>query len=103
MKHVVIVGAGFAGLHCALKLAHRPEVTVTLLDKNNYQQFQPLLYQVASGLLAPTNAAFALRSVLHKAANVSVQMAEVVSADLAARVFQTSNGQTYQGDYLVLA
>lgn len=103
MKHVVIVGAGFAGLHCALKLAHRPEVTVTLLDKNNYQQFQPLLYQVASGLLAPTNAAFALRSVLHKAANVSVQMAEVVAADLAARVVQASNGQTYQGDILVLA
>jgi NADH dehydrogenase FAD-containing subunit len=59
--HVVIVGGGFAGLNCALKLASCPKVRVTLIDKNNYQQFQPLLYQVASGLLAPSNAAFPLR------------------------------------------
>jgi NADH dehydrogenase len=103
MKHVVIVGGGFAGLHCALKLASRPEVRVTLLDKNNYQQFQPLLYQVASALLAPNNAAFPLRDVLHRAANVDVKMAEVVSADLAARAVRTCDGQTYQGDYLLLA
>ena len=45
MKHVVIVGGGFAGLNCARKLAANPDVRVTLLDKNNYQQFQPLLYQ----------------------------------------------------------
>src|SRR5437763_12702746 len=74
-----------------------------MLDKNNYQQFQPLLYQVASGLLAPSNAAFPLRGVLHKAANVDAKMAEVVSADLAARTVRTSDGQTYRGDYLVLA
>ena len=43
VKHVVIVGGGFAGLHCAQKLAANPNVRVTLLDKNNYQQFQPLL------------------------------------------------------------
>jgi NADH dehydrogenase len=103
MKHVVIVGGGFAGLHCALKLVSRPEVRITLLDKNNYQQFQPLLYQVASGLLAPGNAAFPLRDVLHKAANVDVKMAEVVSADLAARAVRTSDGQTCRGDFLVLA
>jgi NADH:ubiquinone reductase (H+-translocating) len=103
MKHVVVVGGGFAGLHCALDLASHSEVKVTLLDKNNYQQFQPLLYQVASGLLAPSNAAFPLRGVVHRAANIDVKMAEVVSADLAARAVRTSDGQTYQGDFLVLA
>jgi NADH:ubiquinone reductase (H+-translocating) len=47
-KHVVIVGGGFAGLNCALKLAPDSGVRITLIDRNNYQQFQPLLYQVAT-------------------------------------------------------
>ena len=51
VKHVVIVGGGFAGLQCARKLAASPHVRITLLDKNNYQQFQPLLYQVATAML----------------------------------------------------
>jgi NADH:ubiquinone reductase (H+-translocating) len=48
LKHVLIVGGGFAGLNCAKKLAKHPDIRVTLIDRNNYQQFQPLLYQVAS-------------------------------------------------------
>ena len=67
VKRVVIVGGGFAGLSCARKLSSHPAVRITLIDKNNYQQFQPLLYQVASGLLAPGDAAFALRSILSNA------------------------------------
>ena len=66
MKQVVIVGGGFAGLNCARKLAVNPDVQITLLDKNNYQQFQPLLYQVATAALTPDNVAFNLRSVLSK-------------------------------------
>ena len=50
--HVVIVGGGFAGLACARKLAKSDDVRVTLLDKNNYHQFQPLLYQLATSQLA---------------------------------------------------
>jgi NADH:ubiquinone reductase (H+-translocating) len=103
MKHVVIVGGGFAGLSCARKLASNPNVHVTLIDKNNYQQFQPLLYQVATALLAPDNAAFSLRSLLRGHANVDVKMAEVVSADLKTRTVKTADGKTYQGDFLVLA
>jgi NADH:ubiquinone reductase (H+-translocating) len=103
MKRVVIVGGGFAGLGCARRLASNPDVHVTLIDKNNYQQFQPLLYQVATALLAPDNAAFSLRSLLRGHANVDVKMAEVVSADPKTRTVETADGKTYQGDFLVLA
>src|ERR1700748_3089052 len=103
MKHVVIVGGGFAGLNCARKLASHSEIRITLIDKNNYQQFQPLLYQVAAGFLAPSNVAFSLRNVLVRHPNVDVRMDEVISADLTTRTVKTVNGQSYQGDILVLA
>ena len=102
IKHVVIVGGGFAGLNCARKLAANPNVRITLLDKNNYHQFQPLLYQVATGVLAPDNIAFNLRFTLHHP-NVDVKMTEVISVDLNTRVVETAQGQRYQGDFLVLA
>ena len=78
VKHVVIVGGGFAGVNCAHKLAANPNVRVTLIDKNNYQQFQPLLYQVAAGALSPSNIAFNLRSVLRRHNNVDIKVSEVV-------------------------
>jgi NADH dehydrogenase len=103
MKHVVIVGGGFAGLNCARKLAAHSEIRITLIDKNNYQQFQPLLYQVAAGFLAPSNVAFSLRNMLVRHPNVEVTMDEVVSADLGARTVTTVHGKTFDYDYLVLA
>ena len=103
MKHVLIVGGGFAGLGCARKLASHSDIHVTLLDRNNYHQFQPLLYQVAGSALSPSNIAFNLRSVLHGHQNVDIKMSEAVAADLNARTVQTAEGQTYQGDILVLA
>ena len=59
LKHVVIVGAGFAGLNCARGLQSHPNIRVTLLDKHNYQQFQPLLYQVAIAALTQNKAPLA--------------------------------------------
>ncbi len=103
MKHVVIVGGGFAGVSCARRLASNRDVHVTLIDKNNYQQFQPLLYQVATALLGSGNAAFSLRSLLRGHVNVDVKMAEVISADLSTRTVETADGKKYQGDFLVLA
>ena len=103
MKHVVIVGGGFAGLNCARKLSTNTNVRITLIDKNNYQQFQPLLYQVATAILSPGNAAFSLRSILSHHPNVDVKMAQVISADLKKRTVETVDGKTYQGDFLVLA
>jgi NADH dehydrogenase len=97
------VGGGFAGLSCARKLAANPNVRITLLDKNNYQQFQPLLYQVATAILAPNNVAFNLRGTLFGHPNVDVKMAEAVSVDLHTHTVETAQGQQYQGDFLVLA
>ncbi len=103
MKRVVIVGGGFAGVSCARRLTSNPGVHVTLIDKNNYQQFQPLLYQVATALLGPGKAGFSLRSLLRGHANVDVKLAEVVSANLTTRTVETADGKKYQGDFLILA
>ena len=103
MKHVVIVGGGFAGLSCARELARCKDLRITLIDKNNYQQFQPLLYQVATGVLAPSNTASNLRNCFRDNSNVDVKMAEVVSVDLQTRTVITHEGQQYRGDFLVLA
>jgi NADH dehydrogenase len=102
-KRVIIVGAGFAGLHCAKLLAEERDFSVTLIDRNDYQQFQPLLYQVATGALSSQNAAFNLRSVFSEYANVQVYTSEVVSVDLENLCAMTKDGHKYDGDYLVLA
>jgi NADH:ubiquinone reductase (H+-translocating) len=101
--NVVIVGGGFAGLRCALELAPHDNIHITLLDKNNYQQFQPLLYQVAASILSPNNAAFALRDILRNHDNVDIQMDEVTSIDLEQRTVHTAAGNSFSGDFLVLA
>jgi NADH dehydrogenase len=100
---IVIVGGGFAGLNCAEKLASHKNLQIVVLDKNNYQQFQPLLYQVATGTLSPDNAAFNLRAVLGRHRNVDVTMTEIQSVDLTSRTAYSVNGQSFQGDFLVLA
>ena len=103
IKSVVIVGGGFAGLNCAQKLATHKNLKIIILDRNNYQQFQPLLYQVATGTLSPDNAAFNLRAVLADHENVDVVMTEIRSVDLTTRTAYSSGGDEYQGDFLVLA
>jgi len=81
----VVVGGGFGGLPACRFLARRP-VDVTLLDRRNHHLFQPLLYQVATGILSPGQIAPALRHVLRKHQNVRVELAEVTGFDLEARV-----------------
>src|SRR5262249_30629040 len=102
-KHVVIVGGGFAGLGAARKLAKRKGGRVTLIDKHNYHQVQPLPYQVATCQLASSDIAFSLRKVFRKHPNVDVKMGEVTSTDPAAKRVTLASGQTIDGDYLVLA
>src|ERR1700733_6235766 len=102
-KRVIIVGAGFAGLNCAKVLAGDPGVDITLIDKNDYQQFQPLLYQVATGALSTQNAAFSLRVIFAEYENVEILTSEIVSVDLDALTVTAKDGNRYTGDYLVLA
>jgi NADH:ubiquinone reductase (H+-translocating) len=102
-RHVVIVGGGFAGVGCAQRLAKEKDVTVTLLDRNNYHQFQPLLYQVATCQLAPADIAYSLRRVFHDRPNVDVKLEDVVALDPATRTVTTADGREYTGDVVVLA
>jgi NADH dehydrogenase len=101
--HVVIVGGGFAGMGCAKRLAADDRVRVTLIDRNNYHQFQPLLYQVATSQLASTHIAFSLRKMFRGSPNVAVKMAEVAEVDPATRTAITTEGERHTGDILVLA
>lgn len=101
LPHVVIVGAGFGGLRAARRLASLP-VRVTLIDRNNYHLFQPLLYQVASAGLSAADIAFPVRSVLRRQKNTRFLLAEVQQVDLPNRRLLTSAGEvTY--DLLILA
>lgn len=100
-KRVVIVGAGFAGLTLAKKLSPK-HFQVVLLDKNNYHQFQPLLYQVATAGLEPSSISFPLRKIFQKRKNVFIRIAEVKSVDTQNNLVQTSIGNISY-DYLVLA
>jgi len=101
--HAVIVGGGFAGLACARRLGKDQNVRVTLIDRNNFHQFQPLLYQVATAELGTGDVATSLRHSLARYPNVDVKMAEVVSVDPGRRTIFTREGQSYAGDFLVLA
>ena len=101
--HVIVVGGGFAGVGCVRRLAERDDVRVTLIDRNNYHQFQPLLYQVATSQLASSDIAYSLRKLFHDRINVDVKLAEVASLDPATHSVTTTDGETFSGDALVLA
>ena len=77
-----MVGGGFAGVGCARRLAGRDDVRVTLIDRNNYHQFQPLLYQVATSQLAPSDVAYSLRKLFADDENVEVKLADVAAVDI---------------------
>ena len=100
-QRVVIIGAGFGGLRAARALAKAP-VEVTLLDRNNYHLFQPLLYQVATASLSDDEIAQPVRAILNRQRNLEFRMAEVRGVDLDARIVETSVGRV-EYDYLVVA
>ncbi len=100
-KHVLIIGAGFGGLRAAHALAKAP-VRVTLVDRNNYHLFQPLLYQVATASLSPDEIAQPVRAIFNRQRNLQFRMAEVQQVDLPGRVVQTSAGPLSY-DYLIIA
>ncbi len=99
--HVVIVGAGFAGLHAARGLGEAP-VRVTVIDRTNHHVFQPLLYQVATASLSPADISAPIRGVLGKQNNTEVLLAEVTGVDVQGQhVLMHDRSVPY--DYLILA
>ena len=102
MRRVVIVGAGFGGLRAARDLA-RADVAVTVIDRVNHHLFQPLLYQVATAVLAPTEIISPIRHLLRNQRNAEVWLAEVTAIDVAARVVRLHDGRTLGYDFLVVA
>ncbi|HXN56416.1 MAG TPA: NAD(P)/FAD-dependent oxidoreductase [Myxococcales bacterium] len=99
--HVVIVGGGFAGLSAAQAL-RKERVRITLIDRRNHHLFQPLLYQVATAALNPSDIASPIRHVLRKQANCQVLLGEAVSVDTAKRIVWLRDGQLVY-DFLILA
>lgn len=103
MHRVVIVGAGFAGLTAARSLAGA-DCSITVIDKRNFHLFQPLLYQVATAALNPSDIAFPIRSVLRGQGNVErVVLGNVSTVDPDARVVGLEDGSSITYDTLIVA
>jgi NADH dehydrogenase len=99
---VVILGGGFGGHAAARALRHAP-VSVTLIDRNNHQAFQPLLYQVATAGLEASDVGLPLRSMVRRQKNIEVVMAEASAIDAASRMVHLANGATIGYEYLIVA
>jgi len=90
--HVVIIGGGFGGLYAARRL-RKAAVRITLVDRHNYHLFQPLLYQVATAALNPSDIAAPIRGVLRRQKNVSVILGDATSIDTSRKIVTLSDGE----------
>ncbi len=102
LPHVVIVGAGFAGLACARELGNAP-VRVTMVDRHNYHLFVPLLYQVATAALSPADIAQPIRRLVARYQNIGVVLGDVCGIDAGARAVHLAGAGHLTYDRLVLA
>jgi NADH:ubiquinone reductase (H+-translocating) len=102
LPHVVIVGAGFGGLYAAKGLRNAP-VAVTVVDRKNHHLFQPLLYQVATAALNPSDIAAPVRAILRNQPNARVLLGEAARVELATRELVLADGERLRYDYLVVA
>ena len=101
--HVVIVGGGFGGLYAARELGRDRRVAVTLVDRRNFHLFQPLLYQVATGALGPSEIAQPLRAIFRRRQNTRVLLGMAVDIDPDARAISLSDGGTVPYDTLIVS
>ena len=101
MPHVVIIGGGFGGLYTARGLKH-VDADVTVIDRHNYHLFQPLLYQVATAALNPSDIAMPIRAILRKQKNVSVVLGDAIEVDVERKRVKLTDGEVAY-DYLVVA
>lgn len=100
--HVIILGGGFAGLYAAKALRTAP-VRITLIDRRNHHLFQPMLYQVATAALSPSNIASPIRSILRHQMNVEVVLGEAARLDVDARSVHLVDGSSIYYDYCMVA
>jgi len=100
---VVVVGGGFGGLYAARGLGKDDRVALTLVDRRNFHLFQPLLYQVATGALAPGEIAQPLRSILRRQRNTTVLLGEAIGIDVGGRRVLLSDGGPIDYDSLIVA
>src|SRR4051812_9231179 len=98
---VVIVGSGFGGLYAARSLG-RASVDVTIVDRRNYHLFQPLLYQVATAALNPSDIAMPIRAIVSHQKNTSVVLGEATAIDTTRKVVMSKEGEIAY-DYLIVA
>src|SRR5678815_3841593 len=98
---VVIVGGGFGGLSAARAL-RGADVDVTLIDRSNHYLFQPLLYQVAAGVLSPADIAMPTRFLLRRQRNATVLMADVTDINVERRTIE-ADGLVIPFDFLIVA
>jgi NADH:ubiquinone reductase (H+-translocating) len=101
LKRVVIIGCGFAGLELAMKL-RKSNYQVIIIDKNNYHQFQPLFYQVATAGLEPRDISFPIRKIFQKEHNIFIRITELQWIHSEKKTIETSMGNLHY-DYLILA
>ena len=101
MYRIIIVGGGFAGLQAAKGLANS-SYDITIIDKNNYHLFQPLLYQVATAGLSPSEIAIPIRNILRSQHNIKVVLDELIEIKPQFNQITTKNN-TYKYDFLILA
>lgn len=101
MKRIIIIGCGFVGINAAKVLGNKDDVDVTLIDRNNYHLFQPLLYQVATAGLSPAEIAVPIRSIFSGYRNIKVMQAEVRGVNFDARIVEVTGGKLHY-DYLIM-
>jgi NADH dehydrogenase len=101
-KKVVVVGGGFAGVNLIKHLSKDERFSITLVDRNNYNFFPPLIYQVSAGFLEPSNISYPFRKLYHHKKNVHFRMGEFLKVIPEQNKIEVSSGELYY-DYLVFA
>ena len=99
---IVIVGGGFAGINLAKELGNVKGIEITLVDKNNYNFFPPLIYQVATAYLEPTSISYPFRKFFAGKKNLEFRLGEVVKVNQEQNTIELNNGELSY-DYLVFA
>ena len=103
MKKVVILGGGFAGVNLARDLGRNPQYSITLIDKNNYNFFPPLIYQVAAGFMSPSDISYPFRKLFNRHPRARYRKGTVTRVDTGAKRVFLEQGDSVAYDMLIIA